>query len=312
MMTAIQSDSVNARKTRWHQSTLSNLLDGCSWQYFLTYVLEMDQGVKPYAAVGIAFHSVVEMHELNRIKNINTTEKEMIDEATKLISETIEEPELRNELLLLVRAAVKNWYEYHRPKVLSWTPLAIEPEFTLPFVDNARPIGGYIDAIYRDNASGEVFIVDHKTAKDFTRWKSDEGHRYQAAMYSAALVLSEDFPEIVELPKMVYMVTRTTRVSRKGFEYATTVEVQPDLEDIRQLGERIRIAEDTIEKENYVKKPEWFLCSAKWCPFYNGCMVTGELSGTVSNVRNKVLQNKAYGQTQLEEMSNNQSKEETK
>jgi hypothetical protein len=310
-MTAIQSESVNARKTRWHQSTLSSLLDGCSWQYFLTYVLEQDQGLKPYATVGTAFHSAVELHELNRMKDIVTTEKEMLDEVTKTITEVITEEELRTELLLLVRAAVRNWYEFHRPVVLNWEVIAIEPEFTLPLVDNARPIGGYIDAIYRDPNNGEIFVVDHKTAKDFTRWKSEEGHRHQAAMYSAALVLSEDFPDIVELPKMVYMVTRTTRSSRKGFESATIVEVQPDLEDIKQLGERIRMAEDIVEKENYVKKPEWFLCSTKWCPFYEGCMVTEELSGTVSKVKLKVLENNDHGKAQSD-ITNNTTKGDTK
>ena len=308
-MTAIQSESVSARKYRWHQSTLSSLLDGCSWQYFLTYVLELDQGSKPYATVGTAFHSAVEMHENNRKNNIETTEKEMIDEVTKLVSEVITEENLRQELLLLARSAVKNWYEFHKPVVSQWEVIAIEPEFTLPLVDDARPIGGYIDAIYRNPDNGEIFIVDHKTAKDFTRWKSEDGHRHQAAMYSAALVLSDDFPDITELPKMVYMVTRTTRSSRKGFESATIVEVQPDLEDIKQLGERIRIAEDVVANEKYVKKPEWFLCSSKWCPFYEKCMVTEELSGTISKVRSYVLEYNNQEEVQLEK-SNNNSKEE--
>lgn len=288
-MTAEKNESVNARKYRWHQSTLSSLLDGCSWQYFLTYVLELEQGHKPYAEVGTAFHSAIEYHELRRKDGIDTTEKEMIDYAKEKLQASVHDEELASDLNVNLQCAIKNWYETHRETVLNWQVVAIEPEFTLPLVDDARPIGGYIDAVYRDD-TGKLFIVDWKTAKNFDRWRNGDGHRTQAAMYATALVLSEDFPEITELPEMVYVVTRTATSIRKDFEKGRIIKVQPSIEDVRLLGDRIRAAETIVKTEAYTTKPEWPLCSKQWCPFFEGCQVTKELSGTPAVVKERVRQ----------------------
>lgn len=289
-MAVEQSESVNARKTRWHQSTLSNLLDGCSWQYFLTYVLELDQGKKPHAAIGTAYHAAVELHEKRRMDALTTTREEMEEYAIAELSAAIgEEDEILPELVTNLQSALRNWYEVHRPSILEWQPIAIEPEFTLPLVDGARPIGGYIDAVYR-GADGTIFVVDHKTAKNFDRWRDGDGHRTQAAMYATALVLSPDFPEITELPEMVYMVSRTSTSKRKDFEKGRIIRVQPNLEDVRLLGDRIRAAEAAVVNEDYKPKTDWPLCSPKWCPFYQGCQVDGSLSGTPALVRLRVQQ----------------------
>ena len=293
-MTAEQSESVNARKNRWHQSTLSNLLDGCSWQYFLTYILELPQGLKPYALVGSAFHSSVELHENNRMSDPTsiTTIEDMEAEGLQFLTDNITEPiedALLVELTTNMKSAIYNWYTNIRPVVLNWKPVAIEPEFTIPLVDQAKPIGGYIDAIYQDD-TGRYFIVDWKTAKNFDRWRDADGHRHQAAMYSVALVLSEDFPEITEMPEMVYMVVRTQKSVRSNFEPFKIVKVQPTIEDVKLLGDRIRLAEYTVANEHYTQKTDWPLCSKKWCPFYEGCQVTLTLSGTPDLVRSRMLQ----------------------
>jgi hypothetical protein len=289
-MTSPQSQAVSSRANRWHQSTLSNLLDGCSWQYFLTYIIGLNTGKKPYAAIGTAYHSAIELHENNRIKNIETTKEEMEDYAVKLLSKTIKSDDAEyEELFKNLRDALSNWYEVHRPVVLNWEVVAIEPEFTLSLVDDHKPIGGYIDAIYRD-ADGKVFIVDHKTAKSFDRWRDADGHRTQATMYATALVLSPDFPEITELPEMVYMVSRTSTSKRKDFDKGRTLRVQPMLEDVRLLGDRIRAAENMVKTESYTTKTDWALCSPKWCPFYQGCQVDKTLSGSPDFVRLSVRQ----------------------
>jgi len=289
-MAVEQSESVNARKYRWHQSTLSSLLDGCSWQYFLTYVIELEQGPKPYAEVGTAFHSAVELHELNRKDGVETTEQEMQEYAAQELEKAIGDRELLSDLLVNLRGAVGNWYSFHRPTVLGWEVVAIEPEFTLPLVDGARPIGGYIDAVYRDPATDTIFVVDWKTAKNFDRWRNGDGHMTQAAMYATALVLSEDFPQVTELPEMVYMVTRTGTSVRKDFEKGRMLRVQPSIEDVRLLGDRIRAAELVVATENYSRKTEWPLCSAQWCPFFQGCQVDGSLSGTPALVKGRMRQ----------------------
>jgi hypothetical protein len=244
-------------------------------------VLELETGVKPLAAVGSAYHSAVELHEKARMEGREVSVKEMIEHAEEHLAAVVED----EEMFVKVRAAVRNWWDYQRDYLLNFTPIAIEPEFTIALVDGAKPVGGYIDGVYLDPATGQTFLVDHKTAKDMSRWKDADGHRFQAAMYAAALVLSPDFPQITELPEMRYLVVRTSRSSRANFEPARILDIQPDLEDIRVLGERVRMAEKMVKNEEFLRKPEWILCSQQWCPFYERCMVTGELSGTPASVR---------------------------
>ena len=309
-MTAEQSESVSARKNRWHQSTLSSLLDGCSWQYFLTYVLDLPQGFKPFALVGSSFHNAVEFHEKRRMEDpsINTTIKEMEDEAELFFNNNLTEEvaeETIKELMTNLKSAIYNWYNFIRPTILEYKPIAIEPEFTIPLVQDAKPIGGYIDAIYQDD-NGRYFIVDWKTAKNFDRWRDGNGHRHQAAMYSVALVLSEDFPEITEMPEMVYMVVRTQRSLRTNFESSRIVRVQPTIEDVKLLGDRIRLAEYTVANDHYTQKTEWPLCSAKWCPFYEGCQVTKTLSGEPHLLKIRMLQQSNTEQLESQTNGNNQ------
>jgi len=308
-MASTAEDAVSSRSKRWHQSTLSTLLDGCSWQYFLTYVLGLDQGVKPYAVVGTAFHTAVELHEINRMENKETSLEEMENVAKEYIKEQIKDEALHEELFERVLDALSNWYNKgQREWVLNYTPVAIEPEFTIPLVDNARPVGGYIDAIYLDPITNIHFIVDHKTAKDFSRWRDGEGHRYQAAMYSAALVLSDDFPDITELPEMVYMVTRTSTSTRKDFEPIRIIRVQPTLDDIKLLGDRVRKAEQIVADETYTTKTDWPLCSPKWCPFFQGCQVDGTLLKEPSLLKIQMHQQSIKAQLN----SDNQTTEEVK
>jgi hypothetical protein len=262
----------------------------------------MDQGLKPYATTGTAYHTAIELHEKRRMVKEETTLEEMLTVAHSEIAKVIEDEKLLSELKTNCTAALKNWWAFHREWLLEYTPVAIEPEFTLPLVDTARPIGGYIDAVYLDNSTNTYFIVDHKTAKDFTRWRNVDGHRYQAAMYSAALVLSPDFPEITEMPEMVYMVSRTSQSTRSNFEHSKILRVQPDFEDVKMLGERIRAAETIVANQTYKTKTDWPLCSAKWCPFFAGCQETGELQGPVAVVTARVRQQSQPAQSILSQI----------
>jgi len=293
-----RTDPVQARKNAWHQSTLSTLLDGCSWQYFLQYQLDIETPPKPASVVGVSFHSAVELHERARAGGTpeGVTVKEMLDHVESEIRAVIDD----DDLVTQGRAAVRNWYDArmkdgsvpHREWLMQYDPVSIEPYFNLPLVDGAKPIAGWIDGVYRHKETGEYILVDQKTARSLSRWGADgENHRTQAAMYAVALSLSPDFPEISNLIPMHYLVSRTTRGRGNGFEPARRVTVQPDLHDAFILGERIRKAEEMVASEQYVKKPEWGLCKAEWCPFYAQCMETGELSGSVQSVREKLQKN---------------------
>jgi hypothetical protein len=296
-MTAESNEAVTSRQGAHHQSSLETILDGCSWQYYLGYIKEVPQPPKPHALVGTSFHSSVEVHEIARMKGDTLpTLEAMVELAASHIESEFDgipdqmligkdkEPWDLDTLIGMAESALTNWYKVklkdgspsHRDWLRDYEPVAIEPYFRLQLVQDADPIGGWIDGVYR-KPEGGLILVDQKTAGDFSRWSPDgEGHRYQATMYATALVLSEDFPEAQNLSDltMYYLVSRT-RVGQ--VERARRVTVQPELDDVSLLGNRIRLVEQTIKEQNFAPNPAWILCSPRFCAFYNGCQVTGEL-----------------------------------
>jgi hypothetical protein len=292
-MTIDRTDPVLSRRDAWHQSTLETLLDGCSWQYFLTYVLNLPAASKPASVSGVAVHSAIEQYERNRQAGGEPIALDVLLETARehVVSVLPDNEDAVSE----AQAAVRHWYSTptsdgpsHREWLEDYDALAIEPYFRQPLVDGAKPIAGWIDGVYQHRETGEVILVDHKTANNFSRWGRDgDEHRHQAAMYAVALVLDPAYP-VTELPRMVYLVSRKTKGRGKTFEGARRVIVQPILEDVRRLGERIREAENLVASENYTRRPEWGLCKPEWCVFYEKCMKTGELAGTPESVRLRV------------------------
>ena len=273
-------NAVASRQGRWHQSTLSSLLDGCSWQYFLTYIAGVEQGLKPHAAVGTAYHAAVELSEIARRYNLHTTKEQLLLNAHEELDKVTTDPEFHTNL----SACVENYWTHIRPYLEQFEAVALEPEFTINLVEGAKPIGGYIDGVYRDPRDGQVFIIDHKTVGNYNRWRNTDSHRHQAAMYSVAMVLSDEFPEITELPEMRYLLVRTSLGTRSNFEPFRILTVQPDMEDVRMLGDRIREAEQKVRDQEFKKKTDWPLCSPKWCSYYDRCVLGNELSSTVEEV----------------------------
>jgi len=296
-MPANIDEAVSSRQGAHHQSSLETILDGCSWQYYLAYIREIEQPPKPHALAGTSFHSAVEAHERARMAGTTLpTMQQMTDLATEVILKDVDkippqlmvgkenEPWNADTLIDMAGNAVHNWYSArtkdgglsHREWLLDLEPVAIEPYFKLNLVDGAAPIGGWMDGVYR-NKDGKILLVDQKTAGDFSRWHPDgEGHRYQATMYAVAVVLSDDFPEVTELDglEMHYLVSRT----RGGqVEKARRVVVAPQLDDVAMLGDRIREVERIIKNRDFAPNPAWGLCSPRFCPFYEGCQITGEL-----------------------------------
>jgi hypothetical protein len=297
-MTAERDEAVTSREGAHHQSSIETILDGCSWQYYLNNIKKIPTPPKPHSLMGTAYHSAIEAHELSRMYGnptlslsdmISIADQEILKQSEALTDEMMVDKDGNiltvDNLLDMCRFALNNWYNEktkdgisHRDWLLRLTPVAIEPYFKLQLVDDALPIGGWIDGVYKDE-EGNYLLVDQKTAGDFTRWSYDgNGHRYQATMYGVALVLSEDFPEITELDKinMHYLVSRT-RTGNKNLEKARHVIVKPELDDVALLGERIRQVEFIIKNNLYAPNPSWFLCKPRFCSFYNECQVTGNL-----------------------------------
>lgn len=283
-MAVDESLSVSSRAGAWHQSTLQQIQD-CPRRWFLTYQCGLPDPSGDAARIGTQVHAAVEFHEKARQEGVEVSMADMVEHAQKGIE--VEHHDA-------VRHGVRHWWKTplkdggvsHRDWLAQFDVVAIEPYFNVQLVDDALPVGGWIDAVYYDRETKLYRVVDLKTAGSMYRWKeSGEGKRHQATMYSVAVQLGDIISERIDyLPEMTYTIVKPGT----GGECARRVHVQPDLEDVRVLGQKIRDAELTVSDNVFPRNPAWNLCSEKWCPHYSGCMVTGELSGTPVSVQQKI------------------------
>lgn len=264
------------RSQAWHQSTLE-LIGNCSWKYFLTYIIGLPDPSGVAAEIGTAVHAAVEKYETARLQKVNVTREEIETCFVHLPADSIASANVAYNNW--ENSSMKNKELSHKMWLNTMVPVTLEEYFTFPLVEKAMPIGGTIDGVYLDG--GLYRVVDLKTSKDMSRWKdSGEGKRLQATMYSVAIQLKYNLDYF---PAVTYAVTRTNR----NGETAKRVHIQPDFQDVRDLGDKIRQAQRIVDTEDYVKNPAYSLCSLKWCPFYTGCMVTHDLSGTPVTLRQK-------------------------
>ena len=288
-MPAEQENAVSARAGAWHQSTLSTIQD-CPRRWFLTYQCGLPDPSGDAARTGTAVHAAVELHEKARQQGDQVSLDGMCDVACG---------DLEPELHAAARAGVKHWWKTpmkdggvsHREWLSQFEVVAIEPYFKVQLVDDALPVAGWIDGVYFDEASGLFRLVDLKTSSSMSRWKSDgEGKRHQATMYAVALQLSDIVGDIDYLPSMTYTVVKPG----VGGECARRVEVWPDMTDVAVLGQKVRDAEAAVAANVFPRNPQWTLCSEKWCPHFQGCMVSGELAGSPDNVKLILSQKSAH------------------
>jgi len=284
-MTAKPDEAVSSRAGAWHQSTLNTIHD-CPRRWFLTYDLGLPDPSGDAARVGTGIHAAVEAHEKARMAgDVLPSIDDMVDVACAELEEGLHDGAYHG---------VRHWWKTkmkdkglsHRDFVMQMEPIAIEPYFRIPLVDGALPIGGWMDAVYRDEG-GVYRLVDLKTSGSMSRWKDDgEGKRPQATMYAVALQLSDILPERIEyLPEMTYTVVKPGT----GGECAKRVIVQPDLVDVGVLGQRIRDAEAIVKADVFPRNPSSMLCSQQWCPHYEKCMVTGEYAGLPATIRKRTV-----------------------
>lgn len=285
----------------WSKSGLSSIVDGCSWQSFLSKVLGLADPGTPATLAGTAYHAALELHERARILNLRGADVQLPDlgELQEVAGRVVEEGagEIPDEQWHLhgsepalvadsAMVALNHWWhtpydgdgESLRDRLMGMRPVLAEPYFRTPTDWSARPLHGYIDWAGYDHATGEWVIVDHKSARSYGRWPRDgAGHEVEAAAYTVGALRAAGIP--VSGPvRMEWHVTRTSEGQNARFEGARLVTRKVDQYDEMLLSDHVKIADRTVDEGLFQTNPGWNLCSQRWCPFWRGCQVTGELS----------------------------------
>jgi hypothetical protein len=289
----------------WSKSSLQSLLEGCPWQWYLTKIAGLRDNGSPATVRGTAFHAAVEHHERRRLLLVRDGQGSVPsrDECMSVASMALDAElnllpdgmlELHEQTSESVHRSLENlidnWWSAPldseqdaycrslRERLVDMRPVAVEYYFNAPLKGH-RPVHGVIDMVLWDEEARQWVVVDHKTASSFGRWDlSGAGHETEAAVYGYGAMRSAGLPVSGESVRMEWHVVRPVS-ARKGSTPSRLVRV--NVTEGRAEGwveSRVSAAEQALEENNFPTRPDWNLCSVKWCAFYEGCQGTGELS----------------------------------
>lgn len=260
----------------WSKSNLKSILEGCSWQWALQRIGGLESGSTPHSCAGTGLHAAIEWHEQCRIDGKPTPEiPDLIEAAVNAAEEDSRNIPMS---LMAIHGGVdqaKRWageltfdwyYSDVRKTLLTYTPIAVEPHIEVGIHKDQPKLRGYLDWLGRD-ADGVLTVVDYKSAADVRRWTDWQSHIVEAAVY---LYLASTLYENEKI-RMEWHV-----IPRKG--EPTILEgpsMNPDLAYF--LIQRVDEAQSIVDRKAYRPNPSWNLCSDRWCNFYHGCQVTGQL-----------------------------------
>ena len=262
----------------WTKSSLKSILEGCSWQWALQRIGGLEGGSSPHSAAGTGMHAAIEAHEQARIDGsepLDLPDLLSIAHAEGAADGLNILPHMQSIHGGSAQAArwaaelTHTWYTSDvRERLMTYTPLAVEPHAETKNVPSEAGLRGYLDWFGRD-ADGHALIIDYKSASDLRRWNDPAMHAVESSVYlylAMAAGLVEDEPV-----RMEWHV-----VSRKG--EAGILEGPVFTPDIMEfVFARVNEAQHIMDTAGYRPNPSWGLCSDRWCAFYYGCQVSGIL-----------------------------------
>lgn len=267
----------------WSKSSLKSLLEGCSWQWALQKIGGLHGPATPHSAAGTGMHAAIEDHELCRIAGVQPVDLvSLLHTAARAAGEdaaTIPSDwqAIHGDAEAAAEWAVgltSTWYDSDiRKRLLTYTPIAVEPHIETESVPTRNTLRGYLDWVGRDQ-DGALTVVDFKSASNLKRWNDPSAHLLEAAVY-LYLVSTTEWWTGDEPINMEWHV-----VSRKG---ESTILEGPsfDAEIVQFVYARLLEAQAIIEDKKWRQNTSWGLCSDRWCSFYHGCQVAGTLTPDV-------------------------------
>lgn len=279
----------------WSKSSLKSVLEGCSWQWALRKVYGVEDHGSPQTAMGTGFHKAIEEWENSgrslSLEDVQSVAAEKAFEECKLLpmSQWYEHVTDPQQVVDYAKESVRLWWEQGNTKtgpiremVQGYNCLGTEQYWkgVVKYAGYAS-IHGFVDAVYE--TEDELIITDLKTASSMRRWPYNMEHNIETAMY---LSLAAAAVEQCLLPDKRTIFQYHIVSAKEG--KTRVIELPP----LDSKGEELLISAltdaDTIKRlDAYRPKPDWNLCSPKYCSYFQGCRVDGTLSPyslTISNV----------------------------
>lgn len=260
----------------WSKSNLKSVLEGCSWQWALQRLGGLESGSTPHSCAGTGLHAAIEWHEQCRIDGLPTPDLfDLVHEARRAAEE-----DARNIPMSLMALhggveQAKQWaaeltvvwfYSDVRQKLLTYTPIEVEPHIEVGIHKDGAKLRGYLDWLGRD-ADGVVTIIDYKSAANTKRWTDWKSHIVEASVY---LYLASALFENERIRMEWHVIPRSGEpLILEG------PSMNPDIAHF--VIQRVTEAQAILDAKAFRQNTSWNLCSERWCNFYHGCQVTGQL-----------------------------------
>jgi len=278
----------------WSKSSLKSLLEGCSWQWALRKVYGIEDHGSPQTAMGTGFHYAVEKWEKSQrtlsLEHMQGLAAEKsFEEAKKLpMEQWYEHGTDPQQVVDFAKESVRLWWEKPQQKgptlrevAEGWKCLGVEAYWKGLFSSYDYPIHGFVDGVYESEEN--VIVTDLKTASSMRRWGYNQDMNVEAAMYLSLAEIARqdgllpDKPAVFEY-HVVSAKEGKVRIVHMGALDAAGVDL---------LQQTLATAKVIEQNQAFRPKPEWNLCSPKYCSYWQGCRVDGTLSPyslTISNV----------------------------
>ena len=264
----------------WSKSNLKSVLEGCSWQWALQRLGGLDGGSTPHSAAGTGMHAAIEEHERARIAGEDLPDLGMLlglaaraawDDARAIPSQWHGIHGGQGQAAEWATDLTAKWYPSGvRSTLLGYKPLEVEPHLTTDEVPGPNRLRGYLDWFGWDPATQQYVVADYKSAGDTRKWGDPKFHAVEAAVYVYLAMTSGKVPDGAEV-RMEWHV-----VPRKGEPLILTGPIF-DWDTVAFVHARVSEANAIMEAAAYRPNPSWGLCNDRWCAFYHGCQVTGQL-----------------------------------
>jgi hypothetical protein len=278
----------------WSKSSIKSLLENCSWQWALRKVYGIEDHGSPATAMGTGFHKSVEEWEKSG-RRMSLEEMQAVaaesafDECKKLpMSQWFEHATDPEQVIELAKESVLVWSDTPINKgftikemVSEWDCLGSETYWNNSWGNFT--LHGYVDTVYENDE--RVIIVDNKTASSMRRWKYDQDMNLEASVYLALAEKAQNEGLLPDKPVIFqYHVVSAKEGKARVIDMGGLTQQSFDI-----LQASLTEAEAIRKHEAFRPKPNWNLCSAKYCAYFQGCRVDGTLTPytlTTSNVPN--------------------------
>jgi len=276
----------------WSKSSLKSVLENCSWQWALRKVYNFDDHGSPQTAMGTGVHKAIEEWEKSgRVLSMEEMASIAADSAFQEckvlpIEQWFEHATDPEQVIEYAKKSVELWWNYSGTKGASIRDIVSEydwlgSEVYWNYPSGGFQIHGYIDTVYETDR--HVIIVDNKTASSMRRWKYDQEMNIEAALYYELATKAQNDGQLPDKPlSFQYHV-----MSAKEGKSRIVEMPYYSSESYGLLHSALTDAEAIRKHQAFRPRPDWNLCSKKYCAFFDGCRVDGTLtpySLTTSNV----------------------------